>query len=257
MAGVKEGGFETAIVVGASSGIGAAVAQRLATVEGCRVALVARREDQLRALAAAIDRAAAPGRARPHVHDVRRGEEVPQLWDAIERELGQVDLLVYAAGVLSQVGENEYSFAKDKDTLEVNLVGAAAWFDEAALRMAARRRGTIVGVSSVAGDRGRRGNPAYAASKAGMTTMLESLRNRLSGQGVTVCTVRPGFVATPMTAAMDLPPRMTVTAERAAELIVAAAKKKRGVDVYVPLRWAFVMYAIRHVPSFVFRKLPI
>ena len=100
-------------------------------------------------------------------------------------------------------------------------------------------------------------NPAYAASKAGMTTMLESLRNRLSGQGVTVCTVRPGFVDTPMTRGLPLPKRLTVSADRAAALILAAARKRRGVDAYVPARWAAIMFVIRNIPSFVFRRLTI
>jgi NAD(P)-dependent dehydrogenase (short-subunit alcohol dehydrogenase family) len=168
-----------------------------------------------------------------------------------------VDLLVFAAGIMPAVGESEYTFEKDRDVVAVNLVGAIAWFDAAALRMEAARRGTIVGISSVAGDRGRRGNPAYAASKAAMNTFLESLRNRLGRRGVTVCTVRPGFVATPMTKDLALPPRMTISADRAAELVLRAAAKRRGVNVYVPARWALVMLVIRSIPSFVFRKLSI
>jgi NAD(P)-dependent dehydrogenase (short-subunit alcohol dehydrogenase family) len=123
--------------------------------------------------------------------------------------------------------------------------------------MEAARRGTIVGVSSVAGDRGRRGNPVYAASKAGMNSVLESLRNRLARHGVTVCTIRPGYVATPMTAGLNLPATMTISADAAARLLLAAARKKRGVDVYVPAKWAPIMFVIRHIPSLVFRRLSI
>lgn len=248
--------WKRAIVVGASSGIGAALARRLARA-GTDVVLVARREAELSSLASEIATTPGAGRAFVRVHDAARGEEAEAIWESVEREAGAVDLLVFAAGIMPPVGISEYTFEKDRAILAVNLVGAAAWFDAAALRMEAARRGTIVGVSSVAGDRGRRGNPAYAASKAGMTCLLESLRNRLARHGVTVCTVRPGFVATPMTKDLALPPRMTVSADRAAELILRAAAKRRGVDAYVPARWAFVMFVIRSIPSFVFRKLSI
>jgi decaprenylphospho-beta-D-erythro-pentofuranosid-2-ulose 2-reductase len=248
--------WKTAIVVGASSGIGEAIARRLAS-EGCRVALVARRESELRTICDAIGEATQDGRAVYRIHDVREGENAPLVWDSVERELGPVDLLVLAAGIMPRVGETEYTFAKDRAIVEANLVGALAWLDVAALRMEAARRGTIVGISSVAGDRGRRGNPAYAASKAGLNSVLESLRNRLSRHGVTVCTVKPGFVATPMTAGLDLPARMTISAETAARLTLEAARKKRGVVAYVPAKWRLVMFVIRHIPSFVFRKLSI
>ena len=248
--------WKTAIVVGASSGIGEAIARRLAS-EGCRVALVARREDELSRVAESIEKATADGRAVFRVHDVRDAATVPSAWESVERELGPVDLLVYAAGVLPAVGESEYSFEKDRMVVDVNLLGAIAWLDAAALRMEAARRGAIVAVSSVAGDRGRRGHPAYAASKAAMNTFMESLRNRLGRRGVTVCTVRPGYVDTPMTRGLPLPKKLTVSADRAAELILRAARKRRGVDVYVPARWAAIMFVIRNIPSFVFRRLSI
>lgn len=248
--------WKTAIVVGASSGIGEAVARRLAS-EGCRVALVARREKELEAVAESIGKATADGRAVFRVHDVADGAAVPGIWDSIERELGPVDLLVFAAGIMPAVGASEYSFEKDRAILEVNLLGAVAWLDEAALRMETARRGTIVGISSVAGDRGRRGNPAYAASKAAMNCFLESLRNRLAQRGVTVCTIRPGYVATPMTKDLGLPARMTISADLAARLVLEKARKPRGVDAYVPARWAPILFVIRHIPSFVFRRLSI
>jgi NAD(P)-dependent dehydrogenase (short-subunit alcohol dehydrogenase family) len=248
--------WKTAIVVGASSGIGEAVARRLA-LEGCRVALVARREAELAAVCESIGKTTSDGRAVFRVHDVVDGADAARVWDSVERDLGPVDLLVFAAGIMPSVGETEYSFEKDRAILEANLIGAVAWFDVAALRMEAARRGTIVGVSSVAGDRGRRGNPVYAASKAGMNSVLESLRNRLSRHGVTVCTIRPGYVATPMTAGLNLPAKMTISADKAAALLLAAARKKRGVDVYVPGKWALIMFVIRHIPSFVFRRLSI
>ena len=83
----------------------------------------------------------------------------------------------------------------------VNLLGAMAWMEPVAARFEAARAGTLVGISSIAGVRGRRGNPAYTATKAALTTYLEALRNRCSRYGVNVVTVKPGFVDTAMTAA--------------------------------------------------------
>lgn len=247
--------WRSAIVVGASSGIGEAVARRLAA-EGTHVTLIARRDDVLRAVADAIGKATSPGLVASRAHDVRNGSEVATLWDSIERESGPVDLLVFAAGIMPPVGPSEYGAEKDREILEVNLVGAVAWLDQAALRMEAARCGTIVGVSSVAGDRGRRGMPAYAASKAALNCFLESLRNRLSRHGVRVVTVRPGYVATPMTEGLGLPAKATISADRAAELILRAARSGPG-DVYVPWTWSVVMRVIRCIPSFVFRRLSI
>ena len=108
-------------------------------------------------------------------------------------------MLIYAAGVMPEVVEGEYDFAKDRSMIEVNLLGAMAWMNPAAAFFEAQRRGTIAGISSIAGERGRRGNPGYCTSKAALSTYLESLRNRLSRYGVNVVTIKPGFVDTAMT----------------------------------------------------------
>jgi NAD(P)-dependent dehydrogenase (short-subunit alcohol dehydrogenase family) len=110
-------------------------------------------------------------------------------------------------------------------------------------------------VGSIAGDRGRVGNPVYNSSKAGLATYLEALRNRLSRRGVRVVTVKPGFVDTAMT--RGLPGLLwLVSAERAAELVLRAAR--RGTPVaYVPARWRLVSLVLRSIPSVVFRRLKV
>ncbi len=244
-----------AIVVGASSGIGAAVARQLAGV-GCRVALVARRAGELDALARDIGAATGdPARALAFPHDVTHGDEVPALFQRICHELGGLDLLVYAAGVMPHVGADEYDLTKDRSIVEVNVVGAMAWCNQAAERFARAGAGTLVGISSVAGDRGRRGNPAYTASKAALDTYLEAVRNRVARLGVRVVTVKPGPVDTPMTKGMDRLP-LLVSAEAAASELLAGAARGRRV-VYVPAKWRPIMFVIRHIPSFVFRHLDI
>ena len=243
--------FESAVIVGASSGIGAALARRLAS-EGTRVALLARRGDLLRAVAEEIRAGGAVAVA--HEHDVRAHEEIPGLLDRITTEIGEPDLIIYSAGLLLPVQLDEFTPAKDAQMLAVNLVGAVAWLDHAAVRMGARGAGTIVGISSIAGDRGRRGMPAYCASKAGLTTFLESLRNRLAARGVDVVTVRPGFVDTDMIKGMKT--HGMVSAPRAAEIILHHARRG-SVDVHVPRRWGPVSFVLRAIPSWLFRHLPI
>lgn len=243
--------FRHALVVGASSGIGEAIALQLAR-EGAAVALVARREAELRRVADAIQ--AGGGRALVHAHDVTDFAAVAPLFERIVAELGAVDLLVYASGVMLPQAEGEYSFAKDRAMIEVNLLGAMAWCDVAAAAFEARRGGTILGISSVAGERGRRGNPGYGTSKAGFTTYLEALRNRLSRYGVNVVTAKPGYVATPMTSNTK-GMFWVVPASAAAQGILRLARRGSGASGFVPRRWGVLALVLRLIPSFVFRRL--
>lgn len=244
--------FEGAIIVGASSGMGADLARLLAE-NNCRVALVARRENELSALAHSINEKAGGERAIWAAHDVRNGSEVPALFQSLCRELGGLDLIVYAAGIQPRITPTEYDFSKDEAVVAVNLLGAMAWLNEAAQRFAVAQSGTIVGISSVAGDRGRQGYPAYGASKAGVTTYLESLRNRVGRLGVRVVTIKPGPVDTPLTRGMDKLP-LLISSEDAARQILRAAE--RGAHTaYVPGIWRPLMSLIRAVPSALFQKL--
>jgi short-subunit dehydrogenase len=115
------------------------------------------------------------------------------------------------------------------------------------------KKGQIVGISSVAGERGRVGNPSYNASKAALTCYLEALRNRLTRYGVHVLTVKPGFVQTDMV--KDAKKIFwVVSPEQAAEDIWKGIRKRKQ-EIYVPARWRLMMFIIRIIPSFIFRKL--
>jgi len=252
-----------AIVVGASSGMGAALARELAR-RGYRVALVGRRQDLLEQLSQDINRArpeasAAP-RARAYAHDVRHYDEAPHLlariWGDLETAGSAPGLVVYAAGVMPRGENGGWSFADERAMMEVNVIGAMAWLDAAAAAFRAAGRGTIAAISSVAGDRGRKGNSAYMASKAALSTYLESLRYRLHGTGVRVVTAKPGYVATPMTAGMKLPKPLVISADAAAKRI--ASRCERGRDVaYIPGYWGPIMRVIRMVPAALMPRLPI
>jgi short-subunit dehydrogenase len=240
--------FGHVIIVGASSGMGAALARQLAA-RGSRVAAVARRADQLDAL-----RASAPDAIRTYAFDTTDVARVPALFERIVADLGGLDALIYAAGVMPPIEEGEYTFEKDRAMVEVNVLGAMAWMNLAAARFEAARGGTIVGISSVAGERGRRKNPAYTATKAALTTYLEALRNRCTRYGVNIVTVKPGFVDTDMTRGV---PGLfwLISADEAATRILRLAERRNSASGFVPKRWALVMFIVRNLPSFVFRRL--
>lgn len=243
-----------ALVIGASSGIGAALARRLAA-EGYRVVLLARGEAALQQLTALLNERYGPETALYFVHNVTQYEQIPHLFQRILQQTGRLDTVLYVAGVMHRVGPHEFDFPKDREMLEVNLVAAVAWLGLAARYFLQLGRGQIVGVSSVAGDRGRVANPAYHASKAGLTTYLEALRNRLSRHGVHVLTVKPGFVDTPMLANVARKRLFwVISPDQAAKDIVRAMQQHRQV-IYTPARWRWVALVIQHIPSFIFRRL--
>jgi short-subunit dehydrogenase len=254
--GVMSQRFQRAIIVGASSGMGEELTRQLAA-RGCRVALVARRADELTRLAAEINEAPSAHsdvpRALTYAHDVHCYGDVPALFQAICRDLGGLDLIIYAAGVMPQILPDEYDFEKDRAILEVNVLGAAAWLNEAAQRFQVAGEGTIVGISSVAGDRGRRGQPIYCASKAALNTYLESLRNRLGRYGVRVVTIKPGPVDTPMTRGLGKLPLLISAPDAARQILTAADRGKR--ITYIPWKWRPIMAIIRAIPSPLFQKL--
>lgn len=254
--GARAGGamhWKQAIVVGASSGIGEAMARRLARA-GVAVALVARRGDRLRAICDELNGGRTAPVARAYVHDVRAWEEVPALFQRVAADLNGVDLVVYSAGIMPPVPLDAYPTAEDVRTLETNLVGAVAWLNEAAHRFAVMGEGTIIGISSVAGDRGRAGHPVYNASKAALDTYLEALRARLRRHGVIVLTAKPGPVRTPLIEGLQRARPLAASPDLVAAQILAAAVARKRV-IYTPRWWRPIMLAVRAIPRPLFERL--
>lgn len=168
------------------------------------------------------------------------------------------DVVVCAVGVMGEQADNEASVERTVTVLRSNFEGPASLFTVLANGMAARGSGTLVGISSVAGERGRAANYVYGAAKAGFTAFLSGLRNRLAKgkTGVHVVTVLPGFVNTAMTAGLDLPKKLTAEPAEVGKAVWKAVEKGRNV-VYVRPIWRLVMLVIRHIPEGVFKKLSI
>jgi len=242
------------IIIGASDGLGAALARRLAH-EGYSLALVARRQDKLESICDEIHQTVHGPRMYAYAHDVTDYRETPALLRKIVADLGGLDLVIFAAGINHPPGGiDKFNFENDRQMIEINLIGAMAWLSPIAEMFQSARSGQIVGIGSVAGDRGRVGNPGYNTSKAALATYLEALRNRLTRHGINVLTVKPGFMKTQMVAAAQGATPFMISPEKAADDIVTAMKKRKQ-TIYTASIWRWIMLAIQHTPSFIFRRL--
>lgn len=161
--------------------------------------------------------------------------------------------VIVAFGTMHEQSAAQQNFELAHDMIEANYAGAASILEHIAADFEQRRFGFIVAISSVAGDRGRQSNYLYGSTKAALTAYLAGLRHRLIPADVFVLTVKPGFVATKMTADLDLPAKLTAQPEQVAEAIFKAVQKKKS-TIYVKPIWRLIMLIIMHLPNFVFHK---
>jgi len=159
--------------------------------------------------------------------------------------------------VFGLLGDNEtamINWDQAEKIIHTNYTGAVSILNIISNYYSLNKMGTIVGISSVAGERGRQSNYMYGSAKAGFTAYLSGLRNRLFHDGVHVLTVKPGFVATRMTENLKLPALLTATPEEVAEVVYNGVVYKKNV-VYVKWYWRWIMYVIKAIPEFLFKKL--
>lgn len=163
--------------------------------------------------------------------------------------------LVYCVfGYLGDQQKAETDWSECQQIITTNYTGAVSILNIIANDMEARKEGTIVGISSVAGERGRMSNYHYGSAKAGFTAYLSGLRNRLEKHRVHVLTVKPGFVATKMTEGLPLPKPLTASTLQVAKAILKAVKKQTNTIYVLPI-WRLIMYIIKSIPEFIFKKL--
>jgi decaprenylphospho-beta-D-erythro-pentofuranosid-2-ulose 2-reductase len=163
------------------------------------------------------------------------------------------DTVISLIGLMTPQGEAQIDFAAADRMIRSNYLGLVSILGEIANRMEQRGSGTIIGVSSVAGDRGRATNYIYGSAKAGFTAFLSGLRNRLIGKGVMVITIKPGFVRTRMTEGLNLPAILTAAPDELARAIRRAHQKKRLVIYHRPV-WRLIMLIIRLLPERIFAR---
>jgi decaprenylphospho-beta-D-erythro-pentofuranosid-2-ulose 2-reductase len=241
----------TVLALGATSAIAEATL-RIFAARGARFFLVARNADKLSAVAADLRTRGAAGVTTLGM-DLDDTAAHPAMLAAAAENLGTIELALLAHGVLGDQSEAEASYSAAEAILGTNFMAPVSLITWLANYFEASRQGTLAVISSVAGDRGRKSNYVYGASKGALNVFLDGVRNRIDRSGVQVLTIKPGFVATPMTA--HLPQNALFAYPSAvARGIVKAIEKRRDV-VYVPAFWALIMLVIRAVPGPIFKKL--
>ncbi|MEK7793184.1 MAG: SDR family oxidoreductase [Candidatus Hydrogenedentota bacterium] len=237
------------VILGATSAIARAIAIEYAR-RGHALVLAARDVVENEAIAA----------------DLRVRYDVPAhalTWDAVDYDahvpfvgkcaelLGEIEGVVLCNGYMDdqQVAQREWDAACR--TIDATFTGSVSVLEKFAAFLEKRRSGWIAALSSVAGDRGRQSNYIYGSAKAGLSTYLQGLRNRLHHAGVHVCTVKPGFVDTKMTFG-QVP--FAASPESAAKAIVRAIDRRKNV-VYVPWFWRYIMLIIRSIPEWQFKRM--
>ncbi|HFQ16126.1 MAG TPA: SDR family oxidoreductase [Rhodobacteraceae bacterium] len=243
---------ETWIILGATSSMARAYA-RLMAERGARLLLAGRDMDELRRLAADLE-ARGACEALPVAFDARKPEGFAPIVELAEAAGGMVSAAVFVGSMPPQAAIDADPALLD-GTIQDSFTGPARFLQMLAPVLEARGGGTIVGVGSVAGDRGRLGNYVYGAAKAGFATYLAGLRNRLNREGAHVLTVKPGFVDTAMTWGLD-GMFLVASPEDVAASIARAVEKRRNV-IYTPFFWRLIMLIIRLIPEPIFKKLSI
>jgi len=243
---------ERALILGAKSAIAQAIAQRLAA-NGSGLVLAARDSAQLEPFAADL-RLRRNAQVDLLEFDALDFDSFEPLPERVHQECGPFDLVVLVFGYLGNQQKAAQESAEGQKILHTNFTGAALILGHLANYLEERDRpGGIIGIGSVAGDRGRQSNYVYGAAKGGLSLFLQGLRNRLAGTPVHVMTVKPGFVDTPMTEGLEglflvAPP------ERVADDILRAFGKRRN-TLYTPWFWRYIMLIIRCIPEPIFKRL--
>ena len=164
------------------------------------------------------------------------------------------DVVVTAFGVLVEGDEGFQDPQLALDSTLVNYSGVVSILGHLSKAMARRGSGTIIGISSVAGERGRGSNYVYGSAKAGVTAYLDGLRNYFSDKGIHVVTVKPGYADTKMKAHMPTPGIVTASPEQVAKAVYSGYKSKKN-TVYVVWIWRWIMLIIRNIPEFIFKRM--
>jgi short-subunit dehydrogenase len=238
------------LVLGANSEIALHVARTFADLEKADVYLASRDMERLEKRATDLA--------------VRYGvKAVPLYFDALDYDSHadfyarldpKPDVVVAAFGVFGNQKKARTDMGLARKIIDTNFTALASILSVVAEDFERRGHGSIIGVSSVAGERGRQSNYYYGAAKAGATIFLAGLRNRLHRRGVQVLTVLPGFVRTPMTEGLDLPERLIADPARVAADIHRAWKKGKNI-LYTPWFWQVIMFLIRITPEAIFKRL--
>ena len=243
---------ETWIIVGATSAIARAFV-RTCAARGAALLLLGRDMPELKRIATDCELRGAPS-AKAVAFDTRKPEKFEAIIDDAALTSGTLNAAVFVGSMPEQSAIDADPSLID-GVIQDSFTGPARLLQLLAPILEERGSGTIIGVGSVAGDRGRIGNYIYGAAKAGFATYLSGLRNRLGRAGAHVVTVKPGFVDTAMTWGIE-GMFLVATPEDIAGSLMKAADKKKNV-IYTPFFWRYIMLIIRNIPEFIFKKMSI
>jgi decaprenylphospho-beta-D-erythro-pentofuranosid-2-ulose 2-reductase len=244
----------TVLVLGGGSDVGLATARRL-IAGGTKVVILAARRPESLAAAADDLRARGAEDVELRVFDALDLASHASLIDGVFERDRDIDLALLTFGVLPDQAAAEKDASVAIEAARTNYLGAMSVLLPLAERMRAQGHGTIVVLSSVAAERGRRSNFVYGSSKAGLDTFCQGLADQLFGSGVRLLVVRPGFVRSNMTRGLD-PAPLAATPDDVARAIVGGLSGSAPV-VWVPAKLRWVMSGLRHLPRAVFRRLDI
>lgn len=240
------------LVLGGTSAIAEAAA-RLHAAEGARIMLAGRQAERLAAVAANL-RLLGAAAVEIAVGDLAE-DAGPVRLAAMARPFGGFDEVILAYGVLGDQQRLQQDPAETAALFAANLISATQWANAAAAMLDAQGSGALVVIGSVAGDRGKRSNYVYGASKAGLATIVEGIAHRFGSRGPVASLVKPGPTDTPMTAGMKKGGPLWSTPDAVARVVRRAAR--RSGTYYAPGRWRWIMLALRLLPRFAWNRLDI
>lgn len=234
-------------ITGASSGLGAALARHYGE-QGAILGLTGRRADALEKTAAGLN-------AHCHVADVRNPQAMQEAAQSFISAAGTPDIVIACAGIsVGTLTEEKEDLAVFQAVMDANVMGLAHTFHPFIAGMKARGSGVLCGISSVAGIRGLPGGGAYSASKAAVRVYLESLRLELKSSGISVVSVLPGYISTPMTQVNPYPMPFKLSAEMAAQKIALLIEKRKSERV-IPWQMSIVASLLRCMPRAIYDRL--
>ena len=239
----------TVLILGATSDIATAIARVMAS-KGFAIQLAARNSHRLQTLCSDLTIRFGVN-CSVHEFDATQFESHTAFFESLATK-PEITICVFG-----YLGENELartSWMESEKIINSNFTGAVSILNVVSNYYEQQKKGTIVGISSVAGEKGRQSNYIYGSAKAGFTAYLSGLRNRMFREGVHVVTVQPGFVYTRMTENLSLPPLLTASPHRVAVAVLKAIRKKKN-TIYVKWFWRWIMLVIKCIPEFLFKKL--
>ncbi len=241
------------VILGAASAIAEATA-RIWAAEGAQFILAARDATRLEAIASDLKARGAQD-AIPWPLDCANADAAAEL-DKMLKALGGLDVVLLAYGVLGDQPALERSPNAVAQLIQTNFTSAVAWCLATTAILEKQKSGALLVIGSVAGDRGRRSNFIYGATKGGLARLVQGIAHKLAPLGARAVLIKPGFVDTPMTADITKKGLLWAKPEQVATVIAAAARSG-GPVIYAPAFWRVIMLVIQHLPTFIFNQLNI